>query len=125
MKWVPLQAVNAFHDRQISRHGGASGVRDHTLLETACARPINKHAYGKEDVFELATAYAYGIAKAHAYVDGNKRTAFVTAVAFLRMNGYAFRPDQIAGVKIVEDLAQDAMTEGEFADWLRLGSTPL
>lgn len=125
MKWVPMQAVNAFHDRQISRHGGASGIRDHTLLEAACVQPINKHGYGVDDIFVLATAYAYGIAKAHAYVDGNKRTAFVTAVAFLRMNGYAFRPDQFAGVKIIEDLARDALSEDDFAEWLRQGSTPL
>ena len=125
MKWVPIQVVTAFHDRQISRHGGASGVRDQSLLEAACARPTNKHSYGEENVFALAAAYAYGIAKAHAFVDGNKRTAFVTAVAFLRMNGFAFLPDQVSGVVAVENLAQDLTPEAEFADWLRQGSTAL
>jgi len=116
--------VIIIHDRQISRHGGASGIQDWAVLDEACARPINQHGYGEENVFALAAAYAYGIAKAHAFVDGNKRTAFVTAAAFLRLNGYALRPDPIEGVRVMEDLSQDILREGDFAVWLEGQAAP-
>jgi len=121
--WVPLAALHAIHDRQISRHGGASGIRDTALLEMGCTRPMNLAAYGEPDVFAIAAAYAYGIAKAHAFVDGNKRTAFVAAFTFLRLNGVFVRPDARVGVRKMEDLAADHVSEEEFAAWLRaLGS---
>jgi death on curing protein len=90
--WVPLAAVLAIHDRQIARHGGAPGMRDRALLEMGCARAMNLAAYTDSGLAEIAAAYAFGISKAHAFVDGNKRTAFVTALTFLRLNGYSFRP---------------------------------
>lgn len=117
--WVPLPVVVIIHDRQIARHGGASGMRDKTLLEAACARPQNQAGYGDPTIPDLAAAYAYGIAKAHAFVDGNKRTAFVTAFTFLRLNGFAFRPDPIEGVRMMEDLARDVVNEDGFAEWLQ------
>ena len=103
--WVPLQAVLIIHDRQIARHGGASGMRDIQLLEAAMERPRNKAAYGEPSLEEIAAAYAFGIAKAHAFVDGNKRTAFVTSATFLRLNGFGLRPDPLNGVRAMEDLA--------------------
>ena len=75
--------------------------------------------YEKPDVFDLAASYAYGIAKAHAFVDGNKRTAFVAAFTFLALNGTARRPDPQIGVRMMEDLAADEVSEQEFADFLR------
>jgi len=117
--WVPLTALHVIHDRQISRHGGASGTRDAALLEMGCTRPMNLAAYGDPDAFEIAAAYAYGIAKAHAFVDGNKRTAFVAAFTFLRLNGVFVRPDPAFGVRKMEDLASDKVSEAEFAAWLR------
>ena len=87
--WVPAQAVHIIHDRQIARHGGASGLRDEGLLQGALQRTVNKWQYENADTFECAAAYAFGIAKAHAFVDGNKRTAFVTSVSFLRLNEMA------------------------------------
>ena len=117
--WVPLAALYVVHDRQISRHGGAPGTRDPALLEAACARPVNQAAYGDPDVFALAAAYAFGIAKAHAFVDGNKRTAFVAAFTFLRLNGITVRPDPGTGVRMMEDLASSQITEDAFAAWLR------
>ncbi|AGI69779.1 addiction module death-on-curing protein [Octadecabacter antarcticus 307] len=117
--WVPLPVTIIIHDRQIARHGGAAGMRDRGLLEAACARPVNKFEYGETDLPTLTGAYAYGIAKAHAFVDGNKRTAFVTAFTFLRLNGYTFRPDPIDGVRMMEDLARDVVSEEEFAEWVR------
>lgn len=119
--WVPLAAVIAIHDRQIARHGGAPGMRDRSLLEAGCARPLNQAAYGTPTLPELAAAYAYGIAKAHAFVDGNKRTAFVTAVTFLRLNGLGFRPDPVQGVRMMEDLASNDVSEAVFAEWLEAG----
>jgi death-on-curing protein len=123
--WVPLPAIVAIHDRQIARHGGASGLRDPGLLEGAAARAMNRGAYGESDPAVLAAAYAFGIAKAHAFVDGNKRTAFVTALTFLRLNGWALRPDPAEGVRTMEDLASGAVTEEAFAAWLRGGMEKL
>lgn len=117
--WVPLAALHVIHDRQIARHGGASGTRDPELLEAACARPLNQAGYGDPDAYALAAAYAFGIAKAHAFVDGNKRTAFVAAFTFLRLNGITVRPDPVVGVRMMEDLASDQVSEESFAAWLR------
>lgn len=124
--WVPLRAVITFHDRQIARHGGAPGMRDLGLLEAACGRPVNRSAYGETDLHRLAAAYAFGICKAHAFVDGNKRTAFVTTLTFLRLNGLKMRPGPAEGVRMMEDLAAGEVEEEAFADWLRqqtLGSS--
>ncbi len=116
--WVPLQAIVIIHDRQIARHGGAAGIRDMGLLDAAAERPRNRLAYGSPRLDELSAAYAFGIAKAHAFIDGNKRTAFVTAATFLRLNGHALRPDPFDGVRAMEALASGAMTEAAFAEWL-------
>lgn len=96
-------------------------MRDRALLEMGCARAMNLAAYTKADLSEIAAAYAFGIAKAHAFVDGNKRTAFVTAVTFLRLNGYTFRPDPVEGVRMMEDLATGQIDETIFATWLKAG----
>lgn len=117
--WVPLPALHVIHDRQIARHGGASGTRDPALLEAACARPLNQAGYGDPDACALAAAYAFGIAKAHAFVDGNKRTAFVAALTFLRLNDISVRPEPNVGVRMMEDLASDLVSEDAFAAWLR------
>lgn len=123
--WVPIGAVLTFHDRQIARHGGAPGLRDLALLEAACARPVNRAAYGQSDLHVLAAAYAFGITKAHAFIDGNKRTAFVTTLTFLRLNGLQMRPDPAEGVRMMENLAADVVSEDAFATWLTRLTTPL
>jgi len=123
--WVPLQVIIAIHDRQIARHGGAPGLRDKSLIEMGSARAMNLAAYEQADLFQIAAAYAFGIAKAHAFVDGNKRTAFVAAITFLRLNGWHFRPEPVQGVQMMEGLAASNISEGQFADWLRNGSQPL
>lgn len=123
--WVPLAAVIVIHDRQIARHGGAPGLRDRALLEMGCGRAMNLAAYTEAGLGEVAAAYAFGIAKAHAFVDGNKRTAFVSAITFLRLNGFTFRPDPVEGVRRMEDLASGSMTEADFASWLELGMTAI
>lgn len=98
-------------------------MRDRALLEMGCARAMNLAAYTDADIAETAAAYAYGISKAHAFVDGNKRTAFVTAVTFLRLNGYAFRPEAIGGVRMMESLATGEVDEAGFATWVSAGMT--
>jgi death on curing protein len=123
--WVPLRAVLTFHDRQITRHGGAPGLRDIGLLEAACGRPVNRAAYGETDLHVLGAAYAFGICKAHAFIDGNKRTAFVTTLTFLRLNGLRMRPDPTEGVKMMENLAADEVSEATFAEWLMRETEPL
>ncbi|MEP3334391.1 type II toxin-antitoxin system death-on-curing family toxin [Sedimentitalea sp.] len=123
--WVPLRAVLIIHDRQIARHGGASGIRDAALLEMGCARAMNLAAYEDASLTDIAAAYAFGIAKAHAFVDGNKRTAVVTALTFLRLNGLGFRPDPFDGVQMMEGLAANEVTEARFSEWLAQGVAPL
>ena len=115
---MPLQAIVIIHDRQIARHGGAAGMRDINLLEAAVERPRNKLAYAEPNLEAIAAAYGFGIAKAHAFVDGNKRTAFVTTATFLRLNGFGLRPDPLEGVRAMEDLATGVMTEEAFGAWL-------
>jgi death-on-curing protein len=123
--WVPNRAVYIIHDRQIARHGGASGLRDEGLLQGALQRPINKWQYENSDTFGCAAAYAFGIAKAHAFVDGNKRTAFVTSVTFLRLNGWHFVTEPVEGVTFMEDLASGAVSEESFRNWLEQSSTKI
>jgi len=119
--WVSTKAAITIHDRQIARHGGAAGLRDLGLLEAAMARPINKWQYGERDLFTLGAAYAFGIAKAHAFVDGNKRTALVSSLTFMLANRVHVRHETDDTVKTIEDLAQDAIGEGEYGHWLRKG----
>jgi len=123
--WVPTRAVHIVHDRQIARHGGASGLRDEGLLQNALQRPVNKWQYENADTFEWAAAYAFGIAKAHAFVDGNKRTAFVTSVTFLRLNGWRFITEPADGVAFMENLASDVVSEEQFKNWLKRSSTQI
>lgn len=123
--WVPTRAVYIIHDRQIARHGGASGLRDEGLLQGALQRPINKWQYEGADTFGCAAAYASGIVKAHAFVDGNKRTAFVTSVTFLRLNGWHFVTEPAEGVAFMEDLASGAVSEEKCKTWLEQSSNKI
>ena len=95
MSWEFLSrpVIEALHAEQLRRHGGAAGLRDDNALESAVARPVNKAAYGQPTAQELAAAYLFGLARNHAFVDGNKRTAIVAAGTFLAVNGYALTAD--------------------------------
>ena len=93
LEFPTRQVVEALHAEQLRRHGGAIGLRDENALESALNRALNKAAYGDPDIFELAAAYAFGLAKNHAFVDGNKRIAIVTALLFLSLNGYESNAD--------------------------------
>lgn len=118
-RWVALDVLQAIHDRQIAEHGGPDGVRDGGAIESALARPRSLAAYGKPDAADLAAAYAYGLARNHGFVDGNKRVAWVAARLFLADNGYRLRFDPADAVRAVEALAADTLDEGKLAAWFR------
>ena len=116
--WIGKAVALAVHAEQLRRHGGQGGVRDMSLLESAMARPQNVAAYGDPDVAELAASYAFGIARNHPFVDGNKRTSCVAALLFLRLNGVELAcTDQELGDVFVA-VAAGAMTEQRLAEWL-------
>jgi death-on-curing protein len=118
-RWVALNVVYAIHDRQISEHGGGRGVRDVGAVESALARPRNLAAYGAPDAADLAAAYAFGIARDHGFIDGNKRVAWVTARLFLADNGYRLRFDKVEAVRLVEALAAGQLSQEAVAAWFR------
>lgn len=118
-KWVSLEAALAAHHEQIAEHGGGAGVRDATLLESAMARPQNRAAYGEPDLAALAAAYAFGIARNHPFVDGNKRTAVVVSETFLVRNGGWLDASDAEVVVTFLALAAGELAEEELADWFR------
>ncbi|MBI1393558.1 MAG: type II toxin-antitoxin system death-on-curing family toxin [Alphaproteobacteria bacterium] len=123
--WITRDIALAAHARSLKDHGGADGVRDEGMLDSALARPQNLAAYGDPSVFELAAALAYGIVKNHPFVDGNKRTGFLSAYVFLGLNGWELEagPDEAAAITI--DLAAGEIGEGDVARWLEANSAPV
>lgn len=117
--WLNMSIANAVHDRQLAEHGGGAGVRDAGLLESALARPINRWSYGEDDSCALAASYTFDVARNHPFVDGNKRTAWVLARLFLRMNNIAlnFRPAD--AITMMLALAAGDLSEEETAAWFR------
>lgn len=124
--WVSLELAEALHDRQIAEHGGGSGVRDRGLLQSALARPRQMFAYGSGelDLPALAACYAFGLARNHPFVDGNKRTAAVVSELFLALNGYRLLATNADLYPIYLTLAAGDLTEEELAAWLRQNSRP-
>lgn len=118
-RWLRLEVVLAVHEQQIAEHGGAPGLRDRGLLESALARPQQKAAYGEPDLADLAAAYAFGIARNHPFVDGNKRVAFVALELFLRINGLELVADDAACLAVMLDLAAGELEEEALAEWIR------
>ncbi len=119
VKWLLKGAVLAMHARQISEHGGGTGLRDEGLLESALQRPENKTLYGSPDLAELAAAYAYGIARNHPFVDGNKRTELVASRTFLLYNGYQINASPQDRLETFLALADGTMPEDDLAAWFR------
>ena len=119
--WILKATVLALHDEQIAEHGGLAGIKDEGLLESALVRPENLYAYGKPDIIELAAAYGFGIARNHAFVDGNKRTSMVVTELFLDLNGLELTATDAEVVRVWMALAdsQSDMTESKFTEWLR------
>ena len=121
IRWLLEETLTAIHHRQIAEHGGGDGLRDEGLLLSALARPQNLLAYGDPppDLASLAAAYAYGIARNHPFIDGNKRTALVAARTFLILNGVDLDATQDDKVLTFLKLAEGALSEEELADWIR------
>jgi death-on-curing protein len=117
--WIDREVALAVHDQQLAEHGGGSGVRDEGALESALARPINKWTYGEEDLAALAAAYAFGIARNHAFVDGNKRTAWVLARLFIAVNGRQLRFTAPDAIEAMLAIAAGELSEEQIADWFR------
>lgn len=119
--WIGKALILAIHDRQLAEHGGSSGVRDEGLLDSALARPQQLHAYGDPapDLAALAASLAFGLARNHPFVDGNKRTAAVACETFLMLNGMILEADDLMLYPVYIALADGSMSEGEFAAWLR------
>jgi death-on-curing protein len=122
--WVSEGVALAAHDEQIAEHGGGTGVRDHGLFQSAMARPINLAAYGEPDAAALAAAYAYGIARNHPFIDGNKRTAAVVSETFLALNGWRLTASDAELVVEFLGLAAGEEGEDELADWFRAQIAP-
>lgn len=121
IKWLLEETVQIIHKRQIAEHGGSDGVRDEGLLLSALARPQNLLAYSEEtpDISALAASLAYGIAKNHPFIDGNKRTALVVARTFLLLNGFNINANQEEKYLTFLKLAEGSLSEEELADWIR------
>jgi len=117
-----MAAVLAIHERLIAEHGGAAGLRDEHLLESALASPLNHLVYAKADMFGLAAAYAFALTRNHPFHDGNKRVALTAAGVFLEMNGYRMNASELDAAGATRALAERAMDEVEFAEWLRRSS---
>lgn len=119
-RWVPRLVVEAIHFDQLREHGGMAGLRDEGALEAALARPRHKWAYRpKTGLTTLAAAYGFALARHHPFHDGNKRTAFVTMVVFLELNGFPFDAPDEAVVRTMTGLAAGAVSEAALARWLR------
>jgi death-on-curing protein len=118
--WIERRDVLAIHDRLLALHGGAAGLRDRGLLESALARPRQHHAYaGSPDTIEMAALYTAGVVRNHPFVDGNKRTGFVIGVLFLELNGFEFRASEEDATQAVMSLAAATLDEAGYSAWLR------
>ncbi len=118
-KWIDKAILLAVHDRQIAEHGGGQGIRDEGLLESATNRPVNLAGYGQPAAADLAAAYAFGIARNHPFVDGNKRTAWVAARLFLMVNAVEIAFDRADATVMMQQLAAGDLSEDEVARWFR------
>jgi death on curing protein len=124
-KWLTADSVLAMHARQLAEHGGGVGVRDEGLLLSALQRPQNKASYETPDTADLAAAYAFGIARKHPFVDGNKRTALVASRSFLLINGYQIGASKEDRLNTFLALASGDLSEDQLAIWFRKHLIPL
>ena len=124
--WIDERDALTLHDRLLALHGGAEGLRDRTLLQSALARPQQHFTYAESpNMFEMAAAYTSGIVRNHPFVDGNKRTGFVVGILFLEVNGFRFIASQEDAARAVLDLASGNIDEGSYTAFLRANSSPL
>lgn len=123
--WVRKDAVLAAHEESLHEHGGIAGLRDEGLLESALARAENLYRYENASIFQCSAAYAFGIAKNHPFLDGNKRTAFLAAYLFLGRNGFELNASEADAVLQTLALASGSLSENEFAAWLKANSAAI
>lgn len=124
-KWLDRRMVTAIHDEAVEMFGGAPGIRDEGLLESALSRPQNRHAYeSTAGLFDLAASLCHGLCKNHPFFDGNKRTALLAARAFLFLNGQVFEPRETDEVETMVAVATGEIDEAGLAAWFRAYSTP-
>jgi len=125
--WIEVEEARVIHQLQLTAHGGASGIRDQGLFESALQRPRNLFAYAEPSptLYQLAASYAFGLSKNRAFVDGNKRTAFVVCLSFLKQNGILIVASQEMRYLTFYALAAGDVTETELADWLQQNSQPI
>lgn len=117
--WLTADLAIAIHEEQLRIFGGPPGLRDRGMLESAVGRPVNKWSYGEGDLAALAASYAFGIARNHPFVDGNKRAALLCLVTFLGLNGVDFVANEAEAVVIIRDLAAGEVDEEGLARWIR------
>lgn len=118
-RWILQDSILHLHDRALAEHGGSPGIRDIGGIESALSRPVNLANYGDPDAADLAASYAFGIAKNHGFVDGNKRTAFASARIFLFRNGYELDYEETDALRVMENVADGRLAEAELAAWFR------
>ena len=123
--WLDIDTVLDFHAEQLALFGGADGIRDHGLLDSALARPLNKFGYGENSIAALAAAYGFGIARNHPFIDGNKRTALASMIVFLGLNGMDLDAPQEAATAMILSLAAGEITEDVLAQWVADNIVPL
>lgn len=117
--WLSAQLLLAVHEEQLAEHGGPAGVRDQGMLESALGRPQHRALYGAPDAAELAASYAFGVARNHPFIDGNKRTAFVALEVFLELNGWTLTASDEDCVTTTLRLAAGELDEEALAAWIR------
>ncbi|MCX7105320.1 MAG: type II toxin-antitoxin system death-on-curing family toxin [Methylococcales bacterium] len=122
-RWIDKQLLIMLHDESLTLHGGASGIRDEGLLDSALSRAHNLANYEEPDFADLAAAYAVGLAKNHPFVDGNKRVAFLALGLFLGLNGYKLIATQVDATLIIQAIAGGQLLETDFAEWVRTNSS--
>lgn len=124
IKWLSLPAIEIIHREQLVEHGGLQGLKDENALEAALARPLHKNAYGEEDIFVLAAAYLYGLARNHPFSDGNKRIAYLAAFTFMLLNGYLIEATQAEVIEFVLAVAAGEIDEDGATRFLRDHTVP-
>jgi len=123
--WIKESVVFALHEEHLAEHGGATGIRDRGLLESALFRPQNLVNYGNPDLAALAAAYGFGLVRNHPFIDGNKRTAFTVTELFLALNGQVLIADDSSCVITMLKLAEGSLSEIEFIDWIKANIQPM
>jgi death-on-curing protein len=124
-KWLSIIQIRMLHSESIQLFGGSPGIRDIALLESALDRAKNKWHYDEDvSLFELAAAYGFGIAKNHAFIDGNKRTSLLAIRSFLFVNGYLFNPEEVETVTVIEGMAAGRVDEAQLAGWIETNCSP-